>query len=180
MKDFGMVVLGVLSVFSALGVIAAPGAVYSALFLTAHLMVIAILFLTLSAQFLAAAQLLIYAGAVMVVFLFAVTVLAPDEEPLYVLRDHWLRVGGLLMGAVLAGGLIQTFLSAGPFAGPGNLSEGTVESFAVQLFGRFLLPFEATAFLLLVALIAAVVLGRGRRPAIRTGVGETGEGGSHG
>lgn len=160
MQDVGMILLGILLIFSGAGVVAAPSAVYSALFLTVNLLGVGILFLTLSSQFLAVAQLLIYAGAVMVVFMFAVTILSPDEENES--GDTTLRVAGAVVGTLTVSVLGFTFLRGGPTgSGQGQLT--TVEEFATELFGQFLLPFEGTAFLLLVALIAAVVLGVRKR-----------------
>lgn len=157
-----MWLLGAIVLVSGIGVVAAPVAVYSALFLTVNLIGIGLLFLTLSSQFMAVAQLLVYAGAVMVVFLFAVTVLAPEEESIFRLKGHSTRVTGLLVGLLVAVGLALTFLRGGPAGAASEPVVNTVEQFAVQLFGKFLFPFEGTAFLLLVALMAAVVLGKRR------------------
>ncbi len=161
-----MMLLGVVLIFSGAGVVGAPSAVYSALFLTVNLLAVGVLFLTLSSQFLAVAQLLIYAGAVMVVFMFAVTILSPDEEGPD--SDNTLRLGGLAVGVVTLMVLAFTVRDGGP-RGSGEASLTTVESFAQELFGRFLLPFEGTAFLLLVALIAAVVLGTRKREGLDRG-----------
>lgn len=162
LQDVGMVLLGLLLVCSGVGVVAAPSAVYSALFLTVNLLGVGVLYLALSSQFLAVAQLLIYAGAVMVVFMFAVTILSPDEESES--ADDAVRLGGAFAGMLTVLMLGFTFLRGGPrSAGGGRASLTTVEDFATELFGRYLLPFESTAFLLLVALIAAIVLGVKKR-----------------
>ncbi|MGE0490882.1 MAG: NADH-quinone oxidoreductase subunit J [Vulcanimicrobiota bacterium] len=165
LQDVGMWLLGALVLLSGVGVVAAPSAVYAALFLTLNLLGIAVLFLTLSSQFMAVAQLLIYAGAVMVVFLFAVTVLAPDDEVDSAAETRPVRLGGLTAGGLLALGLATTLVLGGPVGGSVAQGPGTAQEFAMALFGRFLLPFEGTAFLLLVALMAAVILGvhRGRK-----------------
>lgn len=162
MQDLAMLLLGALVLFSGVGVIAAPSAVYSALFLTTNLLGVAVLFLALSSQFMAVAQLLIYAGAVMVVFLFAITVLAPDEEVLGDGADRTIRLVGAFTGVFLTAALAVIVKAGGPVGQGGSGGPTTVEAFAQQLFGRYLLPFEGTAFLLLVALVAAVTLG-GRR-----------------
>lgn len=164
MPDLILVLVAIVTVFCAIGVIASREAVHSALFLTAHLVGVAVLFLALTHQFLAAAQVLVYAGAVMVVFMFAVTTLSPKEEPLRFFPLHPLPVMGFGAGMVMFGLLLRTFsvsqLSERLPAGGDELVP--IQSFALDLFGPFLLPFEGTAFLLLVALIGAVILG-GRR-----------------
>lgn len=165
MSEILLVLAATITIFAALGVIASREAVHSALFLTVHLLGVGALFLFLTHQFLAVAQLLVYAGAVMVVFMFAVTTLSPKEEPLKLLGSGGLPLAGAFAGLVMFGGLITGFQTAQidqrlPDA-PG-LVPVPVSKFAADLFGPYLLPFEGTAFLLLVALIGAVMLG-GRR-----------------
>lgn len=164
MSDLLLALAALLTVFCAFGVVTSREAVHSALFLTVHLLGVGSLFLALTHQFLAVAQLLVYAGAVMVVFMFAVTTLSPKEDPIQLLPVKPLPAFGILAG-LCTFILIQTGLSRAGLnlrlPPPGN-SLVSVQSFALDLFGPFLLPFEATAFLLLVALIGAVILG-GRR-----------------
>lgn len=169
MKDLGLILLALVSVASAWGTIASPGAVYSALFLTVNLLTIAVCFLTMGAQFLGAAQILVYAGAIMVLFLFAVTLLAPREDPL-LRRGHPSRAVGLLVGVATAG-LLAGFLSLASFWSPGPAGplQGTAQGFSAALLGPFVFPFEATALVLLTALLGVVVLGLGRPPGPREG-----------
>lgn len=97
-------VLALIAIASGVGVVMSPQAVHSALFLTLNLLTVALLYLTMNWQFLAAAQLVVYAGAIMVVFLFAVTTLAPDDE----VGDRTAlgqRLAGLTVAAVLGGAL---------------------------------------------------------------------------
>ena len=165
MADVLLSALALWTIGSAVGVISSREAVHSALFLTVHLLGIGGFFLALQHQFLAVAQLLVYAGAVMIVFVFAVTTLSPEEEPLNFLGGNGLPVFGLGIGLVAFGALFWSFslsnLSAGSVAESGSTLVET-SSFAADLFGPFLLPFEGTAFLLLTALIGAMILG-GRR-----------------
>src|SRR5918992_298455 len=127
----------------ALGVVLLQNPFYSVLSLVTHLLGLAVLFLLLHAEFLAAAQVVVYAGAVMVLYLFVVAYIG--------------GAGGLqaldTRGAELGGG----------FGSPGQIGE--------LLLTDFLLPFEAASFLLLVAAVGAVVLAR-RRGAIGAGIGE--------
>ena len=92
--------ISLVAVLSGLGVILSPQAVHSALFLTCNLLCVAVLYLTMSLHFLGAAQMVIYAGAIMVVFLFAVTVLAPEEEISSEFSDSH-RIAGLFVTAFL-------------------------------------------------------------------------------
>ncbi len=165
MHDVFLIGAALITVVCAVGVIASKEAVNSALFLTAHLLGVGSLFLALTHQFLAVAQMLVYAGAVMVVFMFAVTTLSPKEDPFKSL-DNIPSMVGLLAGLGAFAALAFTF-SQGvttDSATPKEHSLVTVQSFALDLFGPYLLPFEGTAFLLLVALIGSVTLGGRRQP----------------
>lgn len=155
------VIVSLLAIASALGVVLSPQAVHSALFLTLNLLMVAVLYLLMSFQFLGVAQLVVYAGAIMVVFLFAVTVLAPEEEMRPKLLDP-VRLSGLLVATLLGGALSATMAH-------GRVDEtlaadfpGSLKSFASQLFGKYVFAFEGTAFILLVALLGVVLLGHRR------------------
>lgn len=163
MPDILLALVGGVTLLAALGVILSKEAVHSALFLTVHLLGIGALFLALNHQFLAVAQMLVYAGAVMVVFMFAVTTLSPEEEPLKLTGSDGFPLLGMVAG-LGAFGAIYWGLSTSGLSGHKAAGDGLVapSSFASDLFGPFLLPFEGTAFLLLTALIGAVLLG-GRR-----------------
>jgi NADH-quinone oxidoreductase subunit J len=161
MSDLLLGVASLLTVFAAFGVILSREAVHSALFLTVHLLGVGSLFLFLTHQFLAVAQMLVYAGAVMVVFMFAVTTLPPKEDPLRMLPLKPIPAFGILAGLGICG-MLWASLSAAHLndrVAPAGAQLVTVQSFALDLFGPYLLPFEGTAFLLLVALIGAVLLG---------------------
>jgi NADH:ubiquinone oxidoreductase subunit 6 (subunit J) len=167
MEQVVLLLIGVLAVGSALGVVLMPNAVYSAMMLLLNLLSLATLFLLLHAQFMFAAQLIIYAGAILVLFLFVVTLLNPEGE--YIFRDkrRMQRAAtisfGLFLGALLIGAYLAAFNKTQPVFVPTdgtNGSFGSVEAFGIALFTRFLLPFELTSLVLLVALIGAVVLGK--------------------
>lgn len=171
MEQAVLIVAGVLAFGSALGVVLMPSAVYSAMMLLLNLLSLATLFLMLHAQFMFAAQLVVYAGAILVLFLFVVTLLNPGGENILRDKRRLLQAGaislGLVLGIMLVGGLLYVF-SNGPqptlaadVTAP-NSTYGTVEGFGKALFTRFLLPFELTALVLLVALIGAVVFGKRR------------------
>ncbi|HEV2238589.1 MAG TPA: NADH-quinone oxidoreductase subunit J [Ktedonobacterales bacterium] len=165
-------VLAAVAVASALGVVLLRNAVYAMLSLIINLISIALFFLLLEAIFLATVQVLVYAGAVMVLFLFVVTMLAPDTNtstpPARGLVWQWAAGAGL--GVILAGALVFALLSGSlardaRVAGANGLAaqvaaHGDVETFGQALFHGFTLPFEATSALLVAAVLGAVVLGR--------------------
>jgi NADH-quinone oxidoreductase subunit J len=162
--QIALILLSLLSVVSACGVVFSRQAVNSALCLTGNLLGMAVLYLCMSLQFLAVAQLVIYAGAIMVVFLFAVTLLAPAEEGKLNLSEGP-RVFGILTGGFVATGLVVAAQSAPVSEYSSSQPPLHINEFAVLLFGRYVLPFECTAFVLLVALIGAVLLGHRRLKA---------------
>src|SRR5215472_8335677 len=100
------IVLSIASVVTAIGVIAFKNAVHSALSLILTLLFLAMFYLLLNAMFIAIVQILIYAGAIMVLFLFVVTMLAPEQGGMET-RDHiaWQRWVGSFLGLVLVGSL---------------------------------------------------------------------------
>jgi len=153
------------AITGAFGVVILRNPFYSVLALAFHLVSLAALFLLLRAEFVAAAQVIVYAGAVMVLYVFVVAYVGGGEQ----LESRGaLRVLGPLFALVLAIELCIAMLGAGlkgvnskgaPYA-PGFGSPGSIG----QLFlTKFLFPFEAASILLLVAAVGAVVLARRRR-----------------
>ncbi len=162
MADVFLAILALTTVGAGIGVVSCKEAVHSALYLTVHLLGIGGLFLGLHHQFLAVAQMLIYAGAVMVVFMFAVTTLSPAEEPLKLTPSNSMALLGAATGLLSFGGIFWAFsmsdLATQQFTEAQN-ELIPASDFAMDLFGPFLLPFEGTAFLLLTALIGVMILG---------------------
>ena len=159
--NIAIAILALIAVISAFGVILSRQAVHSALCLTGNLLTIAVIYLLMSFQFLGAAQLVIYAGAIMVVFLFAVTVLAPEEDMQFNMKEGT-QIFGSLVGLFLGAGLFATVVTAPVTVMSVSQPPSTLKEFATHLFGLYVLPFECTAFVLLVALIGAVLLGHRR------------------
>ncbi len=153
------------AVFSAINVITQQSPVYSALFLVANLFCLAVYFLLLDAQFLAAVQILVYAGAIMVLFLFVVTLLAPGREESGTDRLRGMQpyavVLAVILGLGLAGALMFNDIQGTP-TGDAGTPLGTVQIVGNQIFRFFLFPFEVTSLLLLVAMLGAVVLAKRR------------------
>ncbi len=170
-EQIAFFLLALVAVASALGVVLFRNAVYSMLSLIVNLLSLAGFFLMLQAIFVATIQVLIYAGAVMVLFLFVVTMLAPDESDTRG-RDRlaWQWGAGFGLGIILAGGLIWAVLngslaSDAKAAGMSGLAKqvqdiGSTQAFGMALFHGFSFPFEVTSLLLVVAVLGAVVLGR--------------------
>ncbi|GER85632.1 MAG: NADH-quinone oxidoreductase subunit J [Thermogemmatispora sp.] len=165
-------VLAVASVASALGVILFRNAVYSALSLILTLLFLAMFYLQLGAMFIAIVQILIYAGAIMVLFLFVVTMLAADpRDPDLQDRLPWQRGVAAVLGLVLVGALSYLLLSGTPLNeaarahGSEALSQvvaqqGNIQAFGQALFHGFSFAFEVTSLVIVVAILGALVLGR--------------------
>jgi NADH-quinone oxidoreductase subunit J len=153
----------VVAILAGIGVVAMREPVKSVLSLVVVMIALAVFFLLLSAQFVFIVQLIVYAGAVMVLFLFVVALLGPVRErrTRRLGRFHWVVAG--LAGVVLLG-LVASMLSGIPWRTPQQADLnvfGTVESIGAGLFGPFLYPFEQTSILLVVAAVGAIYLSRG-------------------
>ena len=146
----------------AIGVIAMRNPFYSVLALIVHLVSLAGLFLLLYAQFVAAAQVVVYAGAVMVLYLFVTAYVGDVEEPIWEPIPGQRVLGILLATALfveLSIAILGTALTALGEEGPiVPASFGTPEALGELLLERFLIAFEGASLLLLVAAIGAVVL----------------------
>jgi NADH-quinone oxidoreductase subunit J len=163
MDPISFSVLAAVAVLAALTVVLHPDPVYSALGLVVMLLVLAVFFIGLDAHLIAALQVIVYAGAIMVLFLFVIMLLGRPAPggPWSGRPSLWFVA--ILGSAALAVGVAklsaQAPLAAGAPAPPGF---GTATALGVELFTTYLLPFELTSVLLLVAVIGAVVLTRGR------------------
>jgi NADH-quinone oxidoreductase subunit J len=169
--EIAFFVLAVASVASALGVILFRNAVHSALSLILTLLFLALFYLQLGAMFIAIVQILIYAGAIMVLFLFVVTMLASEASDTE-LQDRipWQRGVAGILGLVLVSALSYllftgTAVDSSATASGGSLShivntQGNIEAFGLALFHGFAFPFEVTSLLIVVAILGALVLGR--------------------
>ncbi|MEK7715976.1 MAG: NADH-quinone oxidoreductase subunit J [candidate division NC10 bacterium] len=157
------VLIAALAVGSALGLVLRRNAIHGALLLVVNLASVAALYLMLGAEFLAAAQVIVYAGAIMVLFVFAIMVLIPGKEetgpdP----RRPW-RLVAVPLGALLGLQLIVAVraLRGGAPAGAAPVP-GSVEAIARLLFTQYLFPFELTSVLLLAAMVGVLLLARRR------------------
>jgi NADH-quinone oxidoreductase subunit J len=163
--------LSALAVFASAMVIGQRNPMYSVLFLIAAFAALAGLYIQLDAPFVAVAQIIIYAGAIMVLFLFVVMLLnAPQEDAAEWDRTHPLRGAGVgRFGAALAGVLILQLayalmqvneLESAVGSQTGATTVSSVRELGKVLFERHAFAFEATSVLILVAMVGAVVLAR--------------------
>jgi NADH-quinone oxidoreductase subunit J len=154
------ILLALVAIGAALGLLFSRSAIYAALFLVLNFMTVAVFYLMLNAPFLAMAQVTVYAGAIMVLFLFVIMLLGTSKlkpSP----ENRWQRILALVLGAGLFVEITALFLLQGlgnqvivqigsQFGGPKEIG--------LELFRNYLLPFEVTSILLLVGMIGAIVL----------------------
>ena len=154
-------ILATIAVFSAISMLTSKNAVHSALFLILNFAVIAVFYLILNAPFLAAVQITVYAGAIMVLFLFVIMLLGAEESA-GVLGTRTGQLTTAIIGAVLViGSFIVAVTQIGNRAGaPAAAADTRPRTLAVILFEDFVFPFEVTGILLLVAVVGLYVMSR--------------------
>jgi NADH-quinone oxidoreductase subunit J len=163
MQYGGFLLLAFLVAGSALGVILFRNPIHAALFLTVNLAGVAALYLMLQAQFLALVQVIVYAGAIVVLFVFAIMVLIPGKEetgPDPLRAQRWLAVplaGILLLETLLI--LRSAAFQTAPRPAPPGMGGETLYRL---LLTDFLFPFEVTSVLLLTAMVGVMALTRRR------------------
>jgi NADH-quinone oxidoreductase subunit J len=164
--------LAIALVASAIFTITARKAVHSVVGLLANFVVIAALYLSLSAEFLAFIQILVYSGAILILFVFVIALLSSGTGPFNVGPDRLpaMRVPAIVLSIVALGLVEWSFvrdsadiaaISASHSAGfePGAADAlGSITNFGAALFTTYLFPFEITAFILMVAVIGVVLL----------------------
>lgn len=159
-------VLGTLAVIGALGVVAAPKAVYSALSLATTMIALAVIYVTQDALFLGVVQVVVYTGAVMMLFLFVLMLIGVDSAQSLVETIRGQRIAAVLAGLGFGVLLIAGIGSGvtGGFAGLTQANEnGNVEGLATEIFTRDLWAFELTSALLITAAVGAMVLAHRER-----------------
>lgn len=174
-----MVIFGILTIASAIGVIVSTKPLNSALWLVMTLFLMAVHFGLLGADFMAAMQILIYAGAIMVLVIFVIMLLGLQAEEDERGRLQWSRI----VAALASGGFIATFvvvvsqesmnlISFLPKAGIGKAEGfGSPEAVGEVMFTKFMLPFEMIGLLLLAAIIGACLLAYDKKRPLPEGRG---------
>ena len=183
----------VIIIGGAFGVVFSRNPVHSALMLVMTLFGVAIIFIELQANFLAAVQVIVYAGAIVVLFLFVIMLLGVDQkenleiDPLRAQRPLAAVLVVLALAGILALGIEAHWaVGAHAVAGPRNQSGGDVAALGRSVFTTYLFPFEVTSALLVIAVVSAVVLSRHARtsqpsvPPAGPQIGPGGPGGSRG
>lgn len=161
MEIYTFVLLAVLAVATAIGMVFTRSTVNSALFLVLNLLSVAGLYLLLQAQFLAFIQIVVYAGAIMVLFLFVIMLLNIEDEVSFAKQINFKYIFSFLLGAVV---LSQILYSLGgvtellPELSPQMSEVGTVEAIGDVLYTDYLFAFEMTAILLTAAVVGALMI----------------------
>ena len=153
-------ILATIAVFSAISMLTSKNAVHSALFLILNFAVIAVFYLILNAPFLAVVQITVYAGAIMVLFLFVIMLLGAEESS-GVLGTRTGQLTAGIIGAVLVvGSFVAAVFQMGGSAPVAAAADTSPRTLAVILFEEFVFPFEVTGVLLLVAVVGLYVMSR--------------------
>jgi NADH-quinone oxidoreductase subunit J len=150
------------SVGAAVVMLLQRNAVLAALLLILNQFTLAVFFVLLDAHFLAAVQVIVYAGAIMVLFLFVIMFLGVDRREALVETIRGQRVLAIGLGVLLVGGVAAAIAFGVGLSGPPGPPPGgdNVRSVARLLFSDYVFPFELTSILLIVAAVAAMVLAR--------------------
>ena len=161
--DVVVFIVGVTAVLASLGVVLCSAPIYCALYLIGHMICLALLFLLYHAEFIAAVQIIVYAGAVMILFLFIIALLGGKKE----VQENTLHrmmafafVFTLFGELLLAATVDKTKPLEGVFDQEAIQSLGSAKAVGLELFSRHLVPFELASALLLVAAVGIICLAK--------------------
>ena len=155
-------VLSAIAIFSALMMVTSKNPVYSVLWLIATFFAISGHYILLNAQFLAIVNIIVYAGAIMVLFLFVIMLmnLNKESEPR---KSRWLKIAGAIAGGCLLLVLVAALKDSavdGQVATVNQGNIGLIKSLGKELFTTYVVPFEISSVLFLSAMVGAVVIGK--------------------
>ena len=158
------IIFGTIAAVSAILMITRSNAVISALFLILNMASLAGLYLLLNAQFIAVAQVIVYAGAIMVLFLFVIMLLKPEKEKLFEMHPR-IKIFAVVIAVLVFIQLVYMVFLSHPSSSVDpvvaeSVRAGTIEQIGRELYTNYVLPFEAAGFLLLAATIGALVLAK--------------------
>ncbi|MFO7524556.1 MAG: NADH-quinone oxidoreductase subunit J [Ignavibacteriaceae bacterium] len=158
-------VFGSVAAIAAVLMITRSNAVISALFLILNMASLAGLYLILNAQFIAVAQVIVYAGAIMVLFLFVIMLLRPENEQKFLASSPKVKIFAIFIAVIVFLQFVYMIFLGNPSSLvakdiDASVKAGTIEEIGTQLFTNYILPFEAAGFLLLAATIGAIVIAK--------------------
>ncbi|HEY7271566.1 MAG TPA: NADH-quinone oxidoreductase subunit J [Actinoplanes sp.] len=155
-------ILGTIAVIGALGMVLARNAVHSALWLVVTMLCLGFLYVVNSAPFLGAVQIIVYTGAIMMLFLFVLMLVGRDASDSLIETLRGQRVAAILLGvgfaALVATGLARALGGVAAVGLPNTNTDGNVPGIAALLFTRYVFAFEVTSGLLITAAVGAMVL----------------------
>ncbi|RLE18657.1 MAG: NADH-quinone oxidoreductase subunit J [Acidobacteria bacterium] len=159
-------ILGFLAIFSAIMVVSSERPIVSGLYLLLCFVAVAGLYITLSAPFVAAMQLIVYSGAIIVLILFVIMLLNQHRES-DKKRPKWVTALSIVAAVLIGWGVYFTFITSKIVLSHGKMSpiggmNGNVEQLANVLFSRYFIPFEVISVLLIAAIISAVFISKKR------------------
>lgn len=169
--NFWMALFGILTIASAMGVVVSQAPLNSALWLVITFFMIAIHYGMLGADFLSAVQIMVYAGAIMVLVIFVIMLLGAEAHV-----QEGMSIGSWIVGGIISlalfGGLVFAFSKPLPIVTSApQTPDGSAAGLGSKLFSEFLFPFELTSLLILGAIVGAVVLGADRKRPLMAGRG---------
>lgn len=158
------IIFGTIAAISAVFMVTRNNAVISALFLVLNFACLAGLYLLLNAQFIAVTQIIVYAGAIMVLFLFVIMLLRPDND-LILKKKSKIKTIAIAAGIFLFIQLVYIIFFFAPTASQkasvqSSINSGTIEQIGTEIYTKYIISFEAAGFLLLAAAIGALVLAK--------------------
>ncbi len=154
---------GVLAIASAVGTVSAKNPVTSAMLLVLHFAMLSCIYFTLNAQFVAALQLLVYAGAIMILVIFVIMLLNLGDEKSFTEKFSFRKLMAILLGVVFVGLISFIYFGKGQLTNvmpQVAFTNGKVEKIGTDLFTKYLVPFEVISLLLLVAVVGAMILAK--------------------
>ena len=157
-------VFAIIAAVSAILMITRSNPIISALFLILNFAALAGLYLLLNAQFIAVTQVIVYAGAIMVLFLFVIMLLKPEHEKLFGIHPK-IKIFAVVIAALVFLQLVYMIFLSNPSSSAdpsvaASVKAGTIEEIGRELYTNYVLPFEAAGYLLLAATIGALVLAK--------------------
>ena len=159
------IVLALIAAVSSLMMITRRGAVISAVFLVLNFFALAGLYLLLNAQFIAVVQVIVYAGAIMVLFLFVLMLLRTENEPKILMDKRPIKLFALLITLFVFIQIAYLIFAGAPSENLSpdqlkSINSGTIQAIGKELYTNYIIPFEVAGFLLLAATIGAMVLAK--------------------